>query len=185
MPYNNCLEDERLSLENHQEPMVVQTIKFNKKYKKEKCYFLCFLHEMTEQYNCSFPQLYERNNTGRKCHETGYDFLQLEYQFDYDTCSSMCPDACNKKIYEIYTYHSFNQNYEDSFFKLRVYFTSTHLLDISQYPKTTRADLMSKIGGTLGFFVGLRLLSFIDIFQFCLEVIYLLGQTFLSVINSK
>jgi hypothetical protein len=156
--------------------MVLQTLKFNRKYKKEKCYFLCFLREMTEQYNCSFPRLYERNGTGQSCYEIGHDLLQLEYKFDYDTCSSVCPDACSKKIYETYTYHSFNQNYADSFFNLRVYFTSTHLLDISQYPKTTWADLMSKIGGTLGFFVGLRLLSFIDIFQFCVEALCLLAK---------
>jgi hypothetical protein len=47
---------------------------------------------------------------------------------------------------------------------------------ISQKPKTTWADLVSKIGGLLGLFVGVRLLSLMDICQFILE----LGQLLLA-----
>lgn len=37
------------------------------------------------------------------------------------------------------------------------------LLEITQIPKTSMIDLISNIGGTLGLFVGMTFLSFVEI----------------------
>lgn len=50
-----------------------------------------------------------------------------------------------------------------------IYYKDLKYSKVTQIPKTQFPDLVAQIGGTLGLFIGFRLLSFIDILQFFLE----------------
>jgi len=45
---------------------------------------------------------------------------------------------------------------------------------ISNKPKTELFTIISNIGGTLGLFLGISFLSFIEIFEILFQVIYIL-----------
>ena len=48
---------------------------------------------------------------------------------------------------------------------------------ITEYPKMQSTDLVSSLGGILGLFLGLSFLSFIEIFDFLLQLINILVKT--------
>jgi len=54
-----------------------------------------------------------------------------------------------------------------------VFYEDLKFTQITQIAKTTSTDLVSKVGGTLGLFLGLSLLSFIEIFELLLEILFL------------
>ncbi len=57
-----------------------------------------------------------------------------------------------------------------------VYFPYLQYTKITQKPKTTEVDLASSIGGSLGLFLGMSFLSFIQLFQIIYETILLMKQ---------
>ncbi len=54
---------------------------------------------------------------------------------------------------------------------ISVYYSSLEYKKIEQIPKTELFDLVSNIGGTLGLFIGVSFLSFIEFFELIFEVI--------------
>ena len=55
---------------------------------------------------------------------------------------------------------------------LFIFFEDLKYTEIKQIAKTTQTDLVSKIGGTLGFFLGLSLLSFVEFIDLGLKILY-------------
>ena len=55
-----------------------------------------------------------------------------------------------------------------------VYYKNLKYTIISQEPKTETFNLISSIGGTLGLFLGVSFLSFIEIFEILFEIIFIL-----------
>ena len=47
---------------------------------------------------------------------------------------------------------------------------------ISEYPKMKSADLVSSIGGLIGLFMGLSFLSFIEIFDILIQILFVLME---------
>ena len=54
--------------------------------------------------------------------------------------------------------------------KVYIYFGDLRYTLISQQPKTILADLVSNVGGTLGLFLGMSFLSFIEIVEIIFEL---------------
>ena len=70
--------------------------------------------------------------------------------------------------------HDYNNiELQNNTLKLFVYYKNLKYSEIKQIPKTQFSDLVSQIGGTLGLFIGFKLLSCIEILQFLLEIVFI------------
>ena len=184
-PYNRCIKEDT-NADN--DSMIHRTIAFNEVYKKEKCYFICFFREMSKKYNCSFSDLYEIPGL-RNCLDLHHDFDLDEHHFNYDSsCNIDCPFECTTKTYTLFTnqiidtdHFLFGDDNVSKHFELFFYFDQVKVTKITQFPKEEISDLVSKIGGTVGVFIGCRLLSLVDILEFILEVGYLTVKKFLKI----
>jgi len=121
-----------------------------------------------------------------------------EFRLKYQSkkCQKYCPLECDSISYQISshfeplptsgrisnlrkeeyglekfeTYEEVNENYVCLF----VYYKELKYTLISQEPKTLTFNLISSVGGILGLFLGISFISFIEIFEIFLEVIYIL-----------
>ena len=108
-------------------------------------------------------------------------------------CLIKCPKECESVYYErdIYygrlpssQYLNINDikisNYSDfvrNGLILNIFYESLTYIHIQEVEKTSFIDLISNIGGTLGLFVGISVLSFIEVF----ELIFLLIASYFDV----
>ncbi len=53
-----------------------------------------------------------------------------------------------------------------------IYFNDLNYVYIEQSPTRLFVDLLSSLGGTLGLFVGVSFLSFVEIFELLIEILY-------------
>ena len=61
--------------------------------------------------------------------------------------------------------------------EIYVYYDDLKYTLITQQPKTLLVDLVPNIGGILGLFVGTSFLSFVEIIELIIELIYILVET--------
>jgi hypothetical protein len=154
-------------------------------------------------YDLNFPKLYDAepcfSDDEFKCSETTTK-LFLSKEVD-DNCLRFCPLECESVEYDFYSsfgnfptqnmYYllSDNLNYlffgknltesqiKDYFMKsiaIDVYYTDIGYTKISESPKTSISDLFSNVGGTLGLFVGISLLSVIEIVEILFEFVLII-----------
>jgi len=178
-PYSDCFMISDLIYWKSFE-LIRRTIEFNSIYKKNKCYFLCFVKFMSQKFNCSFSGLYQNELFTRNCTDLNIDLDEEENKFDYEPkCSLYCPIECNSEIFSYYTNYVMDLDHghldqNSSKFLELIFFYDTLKVSYSiEIPKTTLPDLVSKVGGTFGLFIGLRLLSFVEIFGFILKISFL------------
>jgi hypothetical protein len=69
-----------------------------------------------------------------------------------------------------------NSELTNTTFRLFVYYKELKYSKVTQIPKTQFPDLVAQMGGTLGLFIGFRILSFIEIFQFIVEMFIILSE---------
>ena len=67
-------------------------------------------------------------------------------------------------------------------FRLNVYFRDVVVLERKQYPRTGLADLFSNIGGLLGLWAGLSLMTLVEIVFFICNFVF---SCFLKATNAK
>jgi len=114
----------------------------------------------------------------------------------YEKCSQYCPLECDSMNYLINKYTEqlpisgsvskktqidyyladFN-SYEEikkHYLEIFIYYNDLKYTLISEEPKTETFNFASNIGGILGLFLGISFLSFIEIFEFLFEIIFIL-----------
>ena len=64
------------------------------------------------------------------------------------------------------------ENVSRSFFTIMAYYEELKYTLSVQRPKMELFDLISNVGGTFGLFLGMGLMSFIEVFEIILEVIF-------------
>lgn len=173
-PYSDCLKESDIyKLEDSH--LAKKTIAFNHRYQKSKCYFLCKFKYFAEKYNCTYPQLYDIDSS-IKCIDTKENraFHYTSY-FSFEThCSESCPLECDKTRYSISMTRIDKLPYiSNKSFQLTMNYYDLKSTMIKQVPAMSGWDLTSKLGGLLGLFVGFKILSFVDILQFGLEMMVL------------
>ena len=171
-PYNDCIDD--FSELEKSSDLVARAIKYNSFYQKSACYFLCKFKFYAEHYNCSYFGLYETNYS-RSCLETVTQekFFNTSL-FKQKMCYNECPAECATLNFQVNKdYTNFFKGSSKDMIDIIVNFSKSQCMTLSQTPKTNLFDLISKIGGTLGLYIGFRLLSFIDILQYLLEIGYI------------
>ncbi len=174
-PYSDCIKNfENLPDDNH---LIKKTIELDKKYTREKCYFLCFQRYGTDIFNCTLPNVY-KTNYNISCRDVpDYEFVKnklfIENDFDYEKhCLEECPIECKSSSFKIKQEQFIDEYLLNNTFGIRASFPNLEVKEYVELPKTTISDLIAKIGGTLGVFIGFRFLSFIDIFEFICKYVY-------------
>ncbi len=175
-------------------------------YTQKDCYDLClqkFTIEACECYDLNYPNLKEGvqpciENDQLSCANSEYMKFIKE---DKMKCLEYCPLECDDIIYEYtlssadypteYAYqilksdHHFSRynNLTYEMFKQRslhvnIYYSKLGYLSVSQVKKVEFMDLLATIGGLLGFFIGMSLLSFIEFFEIGIDILMILfGRT--------
>jgi hypothetical protein len=62
-------------------------------------------------------------------------------------------------------------SFKNKIVSINVYFSELRYTEITETPSTTIIDLFAYIGGTVGLFVGVSVLSCVEIVEFILEAI--------------
>lgn len=152
--------------------LILETIEFNGSYKRDKCYFLCFIKSITTKYNCSFPGIYETPNLTRNCSDldNDIDLWKEEDRFEYkDECTSLCPVECEKRTYEVVNNQVFDlARYERvniNYFEIYIYFMDLKIEKTVEIAEVSVTDMLSKIGGLIGFCGCLGLVGFSVLFD--------------------
>jgi len=129
-------------------------------YSQDDCHYLCSNLYALEKSGCGCRS--NLNNFGKDCIRQFFEPVEnntkqciAEYLKEfrsnkYARCIDYCPTACDSMSYTINPYL------------------------ISNKPKTELFTIISNIGGTLGLFLGISFLSFIEIFEILFQVIYIL-----------
>lgn len=196
-PYNNCLKDLRLFQYN--DTLIKYIWSRKRTYSQQECIGLCQnLHFLeTAGCNCSISSLEVNlySTCIRKQTDTGIknctsNFIE-EFQRKnvYEVCSNFCPLECDSDRLVISHFseviqarglinNSFNflefktyENVSRSFFLIYVYYENLGITLISQQPRMELFDLFSNIGGLFGLFLGMGVLSFIEICEFLIEIL--------------
>lgn len=152
-------------------------------YRQSNCIDICINREIWNKYGCSIPGYY-RNNEHEPCGATGivedyyYGFLVDDSDLNttahinefYDSCERECPKECETVTLATTVTDGWYMDvrYSIAYFVFRYKDLST--LEITQIPKMTTYDLISNVGGTLGLFVGISFLSFVEFFQLIFEI---------------
>lgn len=146
-PYNQCSESVDVS------------------YRQINCIEICIYEQVKSKYNCSIPSYYEIKGF-LNCVQ---DLNQLTIEF-YSQCESGCVKECVSSKFS--TRLTSNNVTSSTLFYFSVNDLST--LKITQIPKMTVFDFVANIGGTLGLFVGVSFLSFVELLELSIDLFFIL-----------
>ena len=91
----------------------------------------------------------------------GQDFLQYLDQNPLTTVLEM--NSTGQDLGEIQTHRGYLKKSSESYTYLQIFFEDPQKIVITQDAKVTETDMVSNIGGTIGIFLGLSAISFLDI----------------------
>ena len=169
-PYNDCKEIDDPS------------------YRRLNCLDSCTQKEVNSKYNCSIQSFYENKNLAR-CTNTNLTNLFLK------DCSAMCPQECNITSYTLFNSKLTRIIFSDknkiniasplskpvyilipeqsTEYELKIFYNDLNHIELTQVPKTSLSDIVSNVGGTTGLFLGASFMTFIELFGFIFEFIFL------------
>ncbi len=165
-PHNSCIKNLNSNETTFSSLLFDEIIKLNISYRREYCYQLCFLKYASNACNCSYNKTYNKNNA--MCYNC---FKKQISDFSFEErCAVYCPLECEM------TYYSVNKDTHTVPSKLNqtslaFYYEDLKYQQIDQIAKTLFSDIISNVGGTLGLFIGVSLLSFIEIFEVFAQLI--------------
>ena len=187
-PYSDCIAD----IQKYIPDFYSQVLKNGFEYRQDQCLGACYQSLLIKKYGCYNPTLPQLNST-KPCLSpddalnSAFFYLNefsKNYLFQY--CEPSCPLECNSVQYNTLISHSdfptlyylnvsgLNYTSIDTFkrnhLSLNVFYDSLTYTTIEELAKTELIDLISSIGGTLGLFIGVSVLSMAESF----ELIFLL-----------
>jgi acid-sensing ion channel 5 len=191
-PYSDCKD--LSSVNSYFYDILTQS---NKSYRQSDCFELLLQRNVIKNCSCydlQFPQLYNAtpclNLTQIGCASDQYFSFWDE---NSNTFTSECPLECEsvdfdftysisdldiERFYINRFYQKPNEDVDLASLKKRVvdiyvYFTQLKYTEITEMPTTTVIDLLASVGGTIGLFVGISVLSFVEIIEFIMESIFI------------
>lgn len=152
---------------------------------QENCVQKCIHQNVANIYNCSFPGFYmvKTKHLCDKDYFTQYryfEFLKLRSSFEPE-CKENCLKECETTRYETTLLQQpLKMNHPERNRTARViaFFAELTYRETMQVPQITLSCLISSIGGTLGVFLGLSLLSFAEIIQYLIRIFCILCDNF-------
>lgn len=163
-------------------------------YTRRNCMTLCEQKLIIEELGCYDLRLPQILNA-TPCYTKELFRAISKIKFNFTKCFDYCPFECSSITYEISTsygdFPSWNyfwditlEDYEfwkdeignltfdlfkTSVASIFVYFDELKYTDISDSPTMLLPDLIANIGGTLGLFVGVSVLSFAELIELCVN----------------
>ena len=172
-PHNHCTKYEDL-INNFDSAPFNYIIKANMTYRREYCLLLSEFMYNSERCNCSYPGVYETDNSNI-CMDNPC-VIDVSQNISKLNFSHLCPLECNMTIYTTSVEKYYVETSDVHQINVLVYFESFKYKKISQVAKMTLPDIISTIGGTFGLFLGLSLLSFIEILDLFIQIFSISNQ---------
>ena len=174
-PYNDCFDDLN-DVDSFDSDFYRDTINLGQSYRQIYCFRVCLIRTLEKKCDCLLPVQFGQALGNDTCDKA---CLEREInEFDEKlTCWRPCPKECDSNEYttvlkDEFVYVENNTMYSKiraellktrrdvsglSFeemrkriFNLRINFASMKYCEVSQIPKSTIADLVASLGGTLG-----------------------------------
>lgn len=189
-PYSNCIEwhliDTQLSNELK---------KLGIRYTRRNCLSLCEQKKIVENFGCyslQFPPIFDMPPCENKT--VFQQISNFVFSFD-QSCFDMCPYECDSVDYDLSTsssdfpsfryyrvinnsfpvirntfndYNITNVTYDllkNSVLSIFIYYDEIKATILTEAESISMVDLISNIGGTMGLFVGVSVLSFMEIIE--------------------
>ena len=173
-PYNDCFKN--VSDFQQNKTLIDHFIDKNALYSQRECkrMFQVLKFIETSNCNCSVHSLddelyqkcyHENTNKTKEC------YIRFMGTFRNDHFLQYCPKECDSFSYDITPYSLFGN--PDNNFHIRVYYEDLKYSYISQQPKIEFVGLISNIGGSLGLFVGVSFISFLELFELLAEFVFI------------
>lgn len=167
-PFHNCTEN------------------LNKTNYHMNCIEECINKEIKDKYNCSIPsyyridgleecgdkpQIYEVPNLWQTSdrYEKNINYIKNLTNEFFNLCENECPEECESTTFK--TKSIAISSIGDTV--LSFSFSDFTTLNITQIPKMNLFSLVSNIGGSLGLFIGISFLSFFELIEFFIDVIFI------------
>lgn len=170
-------------------------------YNQYSCVIQCLQRKIIKECGC-YSQLYFSLFDSNPCmsdSEIGCNFnfyeRLLKGEYFYEFCLKECPLECEVMWFDKTISQNQFSNYEydekirnHSLFKsksvrtedlvvVNVYFSSLSYTKISEIPTTKIVDLISAIGGIAGLFLGVSMLTFVEVIEAFVEIIIILTNS--------
>ena len=188
-PYSDCKD--LSSFSSYFYDILTQS---NKSYRQRDCFDLLLQRNIINNCSCydlRYSQLYNAtpclNSSQLDCAEDIYlNFWNMK-TYSY---SSECPLECDFVDFD-FTYSASDydayglytllngvkptndelNSFKNKVVSINVYFSELRYTEITETPSTSLIDLLANIGGTIGLFIGISVLSFVEIVEFLMEII--------------
>ena len=199
LPYSDCVVSPLDSLNAN---LKSQFSKNKISYKMKICFDSCLQSEIFQRCSCFSYDLQDVLDDHKTCelkNETDCETSILLNEAIQGSCLNQCPRACESQKY---SFKMFNSLYPTETARLKITDDSSEieilnsncsLLDksvlnfiiyiddyyyqyISESPAMSLSSLIANIGGTLGLFLGLSVLSFFELFEIMFEILFFLLQ---------
>lgn len=151
-------------------------------YSDINCQQECMVRLIHDTCDCTFPGYYMRKETSN-CTERGTFFQATKPNDCYEyykeemkrTCEIECPMSCRSLAYEVTSFVSWlNAPDNTNMTNLEFYFNSLNVLKILEVKKITVFSTLSQIGGSISLFLGISLLSLLEVLELVLVIVLIL-----------
>ena len=139
-------------------------------YRLANCLSNCIEEVVKSDYNCSIT-MFSRWEIREDCRDLKNRSRIVN--FALNDCRANCLPECNTDNYDL----SYSKTYDgtnNNRIRFSVFFEKDSYTRNTQLLKTNLNNLMSNVGGLLGLCLGMSFLSFVEIIQFIMEIIYFL-----------
>ena len=143
-------------------------------YRQENCIEVCMNGELERRHNCSLISYYEIKDLPKTQMCNSFSLLNRVYL----ECEKLCPRQCESTSFRIKSSGVQERGINATQFVFS--FGDFSSLNITQIPKTELFDLVSNIGGILSLFIGVTFLSLFEIFEFLIEILYVLFMNYFA-----
>jgi amiloride-sensitive sodium channel subunit alpha/amiloride-sensitive sodium channel subunit gamma len=76
-----------------------------------------------------------------------------------------------------------HEDLKGGFIRIHIYYDSLDYTSITESVKFSGSDLISNIGGTLGLFIGISVLSFVEIIEIIIEIFLIFAKNKISTVE--
>ena len=206
-PHNQCILDPKDS-NIEDTILIDTIFNSSLNYSQNQCFDLCYQYNLIESCGCYDPLLppFDAKKECRTIYDLNCDYHFFKrFTININNyCSKFCPPECNKMVYTYTTYNaqfptkyyaehfikdflksknpnSSNIDYktiQDSNLAVSIYFKDIKYNLVQELLETSKFNLLSQIGGTMGMFLGASILSFFELFEIIIESFIMLFNCF-------
>ena len=193
-PYDNCLMDSKatstfaLQSAYFKYIVVTQGLSYDQSY----CYLICLQDKVIQACNCSVGVLPNYGNVG-SCTNYAQTLCVLSTVGSFsqsgvaDSCVSPCPIPCSFITYstkassasypneyyksllmttsKVIASNISSSDLDKSFLKVNIFYESMSFTQTTENPALTFMTFLSNIGGIFGLFIGISILSFVELIE--------------------